>query len=152
MAKTSTAKSSRRKARKGKGLVGVRRKKEFAYRGYSIDELNNMSLEEVMNLLPARSRRSLKRGLTDEQQKLLERVKNSKSDKPIRTHRRDMIILPQLVGKTIAIHDGNNFNPVKITPEMIGHYLGEFALTRKDVKHTGPGVGATRSSKYMPLK
>ena len=152
MAKTSTAKSSRRKARKGKGLVGVRRKKEFSYRGYSIEELQEMSLEEVINILPARSRRSLKRGLTEEQQKLLERVNNSDPDKPVRTHRRDMIVLPQIVGKSIAIHNGHNYNVITIMPEMIGHYLGEFALTRKEVKHTGPGVGATRSSKYMPLK
>ncbi|MCK5562245.1 MAG: 30S ribosomal protein S19 [Thermoplasmata archaeon] len=152
MAKTSTAKSSRRKARKGKGLIGVRRKKEFAYRGYSLEELQNMSLEEVLDILPARSRRSLKRGLTDEQQKFLERVKNNKSDKPVRTHRRDMVILPQLVGTSIAIHNGKQYNVVTILPEMIGHYLGEFALTRQEVRHTGPGVGATRSSKYMPLK
>ena len=152
MAKTSTAKSSRRKVRKGKGLIGVRRKKEFAYRGYTIEELQAMTLEEVIEILPARSRRSLRRGLTEQHLRLLERVKNNKSDKPIRTHRRDIIILPELVGTSIAIHDGLNFNVVTIIPEMIGHYLGEFALTRKDVKHTGPGVGATKSSKYMPLK
>ena len=105
-----------------------------------------------MKILPARSRRSLKRGLTEEHRKFLERVISDKSGKPIRTHRRDMIILPQLIGSSIAIHNGKEFNVVTIQPEMIGHYLGEFALTRQDVKHTGPGVGATRSSKYMPLK
>jgi len=70
----------------------------------------------------------------------------------VKTHCRDMIILPSFVGKTIGVHNGKEFQPVKIQPEMIGHYLGEFALTRKRVKHSGPGVGATRSSKYMPLK
>jgi small subunit ribosomal protein S19 len=63
-----------------------------------------------------------------------------------------MIVLPEMVGRTIRIHDGNEFQQITILPEMLGHYLGEFSLTRKNVKHTGPGVGATRSSKYMPLK
>jgi small subunit ribosomal protein S19 len=61
-------------------------------------------------------------------------------------------VLPDFVGKTVAIHNGKEFVNVEIKPEMIGHYLGEFAMTRKTVKHSGPGVGATRSSKFMPLK
>ena len=57
-----------------------------------------------------------------------------------------------MVGKKVAIHNGKEFKEVEIRAEMIGHFLGEFALTRKIVKHSGPGVGATRSSKFMPLK
>ncbi|HHH78058.1 MAG TPA: 30S ribosomal protein S19, partial [Thermoplasmatales archaeon] len=64
----------------------------------------------------------------------------------------DIIVLPQMVGRRIMVHNGKDFVSVTIQPEMIGHYLGEFAVTRKEVKHAGPGVGATRSSKYMPLK
>jgi len=111
-----------------------------------------MSIEELLPLLPARARRTLRRGLTREQEKLLRDVIEANPDEVVKTHRRDMIILPQFVGKTIGVHNGKEFLPVKIQPEMIGHYLGEFALTRKRVKHSGPGVGATRSSKYMPLK
>ncbi|MBC7109760.1 MAG: 30S ribosomal protein S19 [Archaeoglobi archaeon] len=125
-------------------------KREFTYRGYTLEELKKISLEELAELLPARARRKIKRGLPEHHLNFLNRVKNS--DKPVRTHYRDMIVLPEMVGKTIEIHSGKTFVPVTILPEMIGHYLGEFALTRKEVKHSGPGVGATRSSKYVPLK
>lgn len=129
----------------------IRRKKEFTYRGKTIEELKAMSLDELMQLLPARARRTLKRGFSEENQKLIERIRKGDKD-VLRTHRRDLIIVPELIGKRIAVHHGNGFKDIEITPEMIGHYLGEFALTRKPVTHAGPGVGATRSSKFMPLK
>lgn len=128
-----------------------RDKREFTYRGHTLNELKNMSLDELKDVLPARARRTLRRGLNEEEKRLLEKVE--KKDKDVyRTHRREMIILPEFVGKKFAIHDGEKFKSVKIEPEMIGHYLGEFALTRKQVEHSGPGIGATRSSKYIPLK
>jgi small subunit ribosomal protein S19 len=139
-----------RRERKRKGTITARRKREFLYRGYSLEELQKMTLEEIIPLLPARVRRSLQRGLKEQQQKILKNLE--KNAGVIKTHRRDFIILPQFVGRTIAIYDGKEYHEVEVKPEMIGHYLGEFALTRKSVKHTGPGVGATRSSKFMPLK
>lgn len=150
MVKGSTAKSARRKARKQKGIISTRRKKEFTYRGYTLDELKKMTLEEFIPLLGARTRRSLRRGLSVQQQKFLEHLR--KTEGVVKTHNRDMIILPEIIGRTIRIYDGKEFVQLTVLPEMIGHYLGEFALTRKSVKHTGPGVGATRSSKFMPLK
>jgi small subunit ribosomal protein S19 len=150
MVKGTTPKSARRKARKQKGIITTRRKKEFTYRGYTLNELNKMTLEEIIPLLNSRTRRSLKRGLTTQHQKFLEHVR--KTDGIIKTHNRDIIVLPELVGRTIQVYNGKSFQQITILPEMIGHYLGEFALTRKGVKHTGPGVGATRSSKFMPLK
>ena len=133
--------------------------KEFGYRGYTIDELRDMSMDEFIELLPARQRRSLLRGLTIEQRKLLEKVriarelsKNGGEVKPIRTHARDMIILPEMIGMTIHVHNGKEFVPVEIKPEMVGRYLGEFAITNKPVKHGTPGIGASRSSMYVPLK
>ncbi|HEX17529.1 MAG TPA: 30S ribosomal protein S19 [Thermoplasmatales archaeon] len=137
-----------RKRKKKAEIVG----REFRYRGKTLEELKKMSLEELLQLLPARARRTLKRGLTRVQYKLLKDVEKAKEGEIIRTHCRNMIILPSFVGKTIGVHNGKELVPVTIQPEMIGHYLGEFALTRKRVKHSGPGVGATRSSKYMPLK
>ena len=131
------------------------RKKEFKYRGYTFEELLNMSLEDFAKLLPARQRRSLKRGLSPEQKKLLRKIrlaKKGKYSKPIRTHSRDMVILPEMVGMTIHVHNGKEFVPVEIKEEMIGHYLGEFALTRKIVQHGSPGVGATRSSMFVAVK
>ncbi|KYK23333.1 30S ribosomal protein S19 [Thermoplasmatales archaeon SG8-52-4] len=128
------------------------KKKEFSYRGLSLEELQKLTIEELMPLLPSRMRRTLKRGLTVKQDKLLRDIEKAKIGDMIKTHCRDMVILPSFVGHTINIHNGKEFQRLDIQPNMIGHYLGEFALTRKSVKHTGPGVGATRSSKFMPLK
>lgn len=120
------------------------------FRGKSFEEITKMSIGEFAELLPARERRSLKRGLTEEEQKLLEKIRNGREK--IRTHCRDMIILPEMIGKTIFVHNGHEFVKLTITKDMLGHRLGEFALTRKEVKHSAPGVGATRSSKFVPLK
>jgi small subunit ribosomal protein S19 len=130
----------------------------FRYRGYTLEELKKMSMDEFIRLLPARARRSLKRGLPPRQKKLLERLrrayraKKRGKDLITRTHVRDMVIFPDFVGLTISPYNGKSFEPIEIKPEMIGHYLGEFALTRKRVTHGSPGIGATRSSKYVPLK
>jgi small subunit ribosomal protein S19 len=132
--------------------------REFAYRGYTLDQLQGMSMDEFISLLPSRQRRSLHRGLTPEQRILLEKTRKAKealgkgSSKGVRTHVRDIIILPEMVGITILAHNGKDFIPVEIKPEMIGHYLGEFAITNKPVKHGTPGIGASRSSMYVPLK
>ncbi len=147
------AKAARRKLRKRAGLVETRRKREFTYRGYTLEEMKAMTLEEIVELLPARARRTYVRGLDDERLTFVEKLRNNGTDKPVRTHCRDVPILPDFVGKTVAVHNGKEFVTVQIKPEMIGHYLGEFAMTRKAVVvHSGPGVGATRSSKFMPLK
>jgi small subunit ribosomal protein S19 len=145
-------KSSSRSRRKAKRKKIEIRKKEFRYRGLTIEELQNLSIEEFLPFLPSRIRRSLKRGLTKKQEKLLHDIETTEKGGTIRTHLRDMVILPSFVDHKIHVYNGNEFQRVDIQPNMIGHYLGEFALTRKKVKHTGPGVGATRSSKFMPLK
>lgn len=137
--------------------------KKFTYRGYTLEHLQRLSIEEFAELLPARQRRSLlgsrrkKRGLQSRHKKLLERVRKVKEEgrekeEVIRTHCRDMIILPQMVGLKFGVYNGKEFVVVEIKPEMIGHRLGEFSLTRKRVVHGAPGVGATRSSMYIPLK
>jgi len=147
----SSAKASRRRLRKKRGLITTRKKKEYTYRGYTIEELTEMPLDDIIALLPARSRRSLDRGMSEEKERLLAKIRKD-GDEKVKTHIRDMVVLPEMVGKTIFIHNGKEFKETMILPEMIGHFLGEFALTRSSVKHTGPGVGATRSSKFMPLK
>ena len=129
--------------------------KEYKYRGVAVEELQNMSLEKLFELLPSRARRSLTRGINDNKRKLLEETKLAKAGKlktPIKTHLRDVIILPYMSGLTIHVFSGKEFKPVEIKPEMVGHYLGEFALTNKRVIHGAPGVGASRSSLYVPLK
>jgi small subunit ribosomal protein S19 len=129
---------------------------EFTYRGHTLDELQELSLEEVAELLPARQRRTITRGLSVNHEKLLEKARNAEEEAtandPIRTHLRDMPIVPEMVGITFAVHNGQSFERVKVEPEMIGHYLGEFQLTRTSVEHGQAGIGATRSSKFVPLK
>jgi len=125
-------------------------KKEFTFRGKTIEELKKLSLNELGELLPSRQRRTLKRGLTDQQKILLKKI--SKKENGIETHCRDAIILPEMIGITIKIHSGKEFVPVMIIDEMIGHYLGEFVLTRKKIAHSSPGIGATRSSAALSVK
>jgi small subunit ribosomal protein S19 len=129
--------------------------REFRYRGYTFDQLKSMSTESLLQLLPSRARRSLNRGVSEEKRKLLEDVRATISGQysgQIRTHARDMIVLPIMVGLTIYVHNGKEFVPVEIKPEMIGRYLGEFVITNKKVVHGTPGIGASRSSLYVPLK
>lgn len=144
----SSLKSRRRRDRK---KVEVK-KKEFRLQGKTLEELQRLSLEELLPLLTSRARRTLKRGLTQGQNKLMEDIQQAHVGDAIKTHCRNMVILPNFVGHSIQIHNGKEFERVSIQPQMIGHFLGEFALTRRRVKHTGPGVGATKSSKFMPLK
>jgi len=146
-----SAKASRRKARKKASAIQARRKKEFTFRGFTMDELLAMPFDEMLELLPSRARRTFVKGLNYEQQTLFDKLKESDGT-AVRTHRRDVPIIPQFVGKTVSIYNGKEFKDVEIKPEMIGHFLGEFVLTRKPPVHSGPGVGATKSSKFMPLK
>ncbi|MBU2561288.1 MAG: 30S ribosomal protein S19 [Nanoarchaeota archaeon] len=125
-------------------------KKEFIYMGKTLEELQTMGLKELAQLLPSRVRRKLKRGLTDAEKIFLRNLKTSK--KPVKTHCRSMIILPEMVNKAIKVHNGKTFEDVMVQPEMIGHYLGEFALTRRKVSHSAPGVGATKSSSNISVK
>jgi small subunit ribosomal protein S19 len=129
---------------------------EFTYRGHTVEELQEMELEGVAELLPARQRRSITRGLSVEKQKLLEKAEDrapeESANNPIRTHLRDMPIVPAFINKTFEVYNGQSFERVEVRPEMLGHYLGEFQLTRQSVEHGQAGIGATRSSKFVPLK
>ena len=116
-----------------------------------------MSMDEFIRILPSRQRRSLTRGLTADQRILMELIRGSsraksQNSKPIKTHCRDMIVLPEMVGLNLLVHSGKEFVSIEIKPEMIGHYLGEFVITNKKVVHGTPGIGASRSSMYVPLK
>lgn len=148
--------------------------KEFEYRGVPTAELERMQLDKVIPLLGARQRRSLRRGVTDGKRRLVARIREAKKAArvageggaegaeggagagaargDIRTHLRDLIVLPFMVGATVHVFNGKEFRPVEIKPEMIGHYIGEYSLTSRRVSHGAPGVGASRSSLYVPLK
>lgn len=125
-------------------------KKEFTLKGKTTEELKKLSVNELAQLLTSRQRRTLKRGFTEQQKILLKKLRAN--GKNLETHCRDIIILPEMVGKTIKVHRGKEFVPVAIEADMIGHYLGEFVLTRKKVTHSAPGIGATRSSASLSVK
>jgi len=129
--------------------------REFTYRGLSQKELEELPLDKLLELFPARIRRSLTRGINDNKRKLIGEIKAAKEGKlktPINTHLRDLIILPYMIGTTVNVYSGKEFVPVTITSEMVSHYLGEYVITNKRVSHGAPGVGASRSSLYVPLK
>jgi small subunit ribosomal protein S19 len=134
-------------------------KKEFKYRGYTLEQLKSMPMDELVKILPSRARRKIKRGFDERQKKLLLDVKKAQKTlsegaaaKPMKTHCRDIPILPDMVGLMLMVYNGKEFIPVEVKSEMIGQYLSEFSLTRKPVKHSAPGVGATRSSLFVPIK
>jgi small subunit ribosomal protein S19 len=136
-------------------------RKVFKYQGYTLEELKDMSLEDLVKILPARQRRSLNRGFLPRQQIVLDKFRKLKKQKikekggkplVIKTHCRDMIVLPEMIGTIFGIYNGKEFMEVEFTPEMIGCYFGEFAPTRQRVQHGDPGMGATRSSMFVPLK
>ena len=131
--------------------------KDFIYRGYTMEQLSRMSMDEFIQILPSKARRSLRRGLSPAQRSLLEKLRKKRkmgneTDSEVKTHCRDMVVLPEMVGLTVGVHDGKEFQSVEIVPEMLGHVLGEFAITCRRVTHGNPGIGASRSSMYVPLK
>jgi len=133
--------------------------KKYTYRGVDLEDLVKMDREKFYHLLACRQRRRMRRQITPKYIKFYKRCVDAKKatafgDKPqaIKTHLRNAIVFPDLVGSVVGIHFGKGFTQVEIKPDMIGHYLGEFAVTYKPVKHGKPGIGATHSSRFIPLK
>ena len=129
---------------------------EETWRGKKIEELKSMDISEFMTLVDSRARRSLKRGfdkkLMKRIDKYIEKSKDGKYQKPIRTHLRDTLVIPKMLGIKFSVYRGNKFEDVEIIPNMLGHYFGEFVLTRKRLQHGKAGIGATRSSTALKTK
>jgi len=134
--------------------------RKYSYRGVDLEQLIDMRGDELASLFPARVRRKLVvRGLKRKHQSLLKRLRKAKKatainekPTPVKTHLRNMVILPEMIGSVVGVYNGKEFTSVEIKPDMVGHYLGEFALTYKPVKHGKAGIGATKSSRFIPLK
>ena len=129
--------------------------KKNMYRGVELEALMEKPIEEVVKLLPARQRRRYSRGVTKKYENLLKKLRIAKKnqvqgERPdgVKTHLRNCIILPEMVGSVVEVYSGKTFNPIEIRPDMIGHYLAEFSMSYKPVAHGKLGVGATRSSKF----
>ena len=121
--------------------------KEFAYRGKSLEELKNLEVREFAKYADSRTRRTILRQFQEIEQFITKCKTKSGKKKQIKTHSRQIVIVPQLVGFTVQIHDGKTFVPIEIVPDMIGHRLGEFSPTRARIKHGSAGMGATKGSK-----
>jgi small subunit ribosomal protein S19 len=127
-------------------------KKQFMYRGKSIEELKALDVREFAKYLPSRQKRSVLRNfqiIEDFVKRCKEKIEKGKK---IKTHQREIIIVPQMVGMNIQVHNGKNFNPVLIETEMLGHRLGEMSVTRSKVAHNKAGIGATKGSKHKAKK
>ncbi len=124
--------------------------KEITWHGKLEEDVKKLDMKTFMTLIPARQRRSLKRGLTEQQKKVLKSVEQGKNN--LKTHCRDMVILPSMIGKTFKVYSGKEYFPVLVSLEMVGHVLGEFVMTRKSVSHSSAGIGATRSSKAVTAR
>ena len=127
-------------------------KKQFTYRGKSIEELKTLDVREFAKLIRSRQRRTVLRNF----QKVEDFINRSKikieRKKPIKTHQRDLVVVPEMIDWKIFIYNGNKFIPVEVTGEMLGHKFGEFAPTRGRIKHGKTGVGATKGTKHKAKK
>ncbi len=128
------------------------KKKEFTYRGKSVEELKQLDVREFAQLLKSNEKRTALRQTEDLQKFILKCKKFSEREKQIKTHARYLVIIPQMIGYNIQVYNGKTYVPIQIIGEMLGHRLGEFSVTRTKVKHGAAGVGATRGSASMSVK
>ena len=133
--------------------------RKFTFRGIDLEKLMDLDSTQIMDLMHSRVRRRFARGLKRKPMGLIKRLRKEKTkvapgEKPdtVKTHLRDMIIVPEMIGSQIGVYNGKVFNTIEIKPEMCGHYLGEFSITYKPVSHGRAGIGATKSSRFVPLK
>merc|ERR1712064_152449 len=133
--------------------------RKYTYRGVDLDQLLDMNNEGLMELFTCRIRRKFNRGLKRKPMALIKKLRKKKKECPVnekpdvvKTHLRNMIVVPEMTGSIVGVYNGKVFTQVEIKPEMIGHYLGEFSISYKPVKHGRPGIGATHSSRFIPLK
>ena len=129
-------------------------KKQY-FRGIESEEMKKYDIKSFAKLIPSRARRLIESGLTTQQKKLMKKVnlaKEGKYKKNIKTHCRAMIITPEMLDMTIFVHSGKDFLPIVITHEKLGHRLGEFVPTRKSLRHSAPGIGATKGTSSASVK
>lgn len=127
-------------------------KKQFTYKGKTLEELKNLDVREFAKVLRSRQRRTILRNFHKIEQFIRRSKEKLSKNKKIKTHQRDLVVVPELIGMKIQIYNGNNFIPVEITGEMLGHKFGEFAPTRARIKHSKAGVGATKGTKHKSKK
>ena len=129
--------------------------REFSYKGYDLEQLKKMSDDQLKEILPYAARRKMNRGIKLDK-KILRAIEANKAGNPpknmVKSHVRDLLILPNMVGIKFGIYNGKTFEQVEVKPDMIGYYIGDFVLPRKIVSHGKAGIGATKSSKNVAKK
>ena len=128
------------------------KKKEFTYKGMGVEELKKLDVREFAKHVKSRQRRTILRNFQVIEDFLNRSKTKQERGKRIKTHKRDLVVVPEMVGMNISVYNGNNFVPINVTGEMLGHKLGEFAPTRARIKHSKAGVGATKGTKHKSKK
>eukprot|EP00890_Picochlorum_soloecismus_P002686 jgi/Picsp_1/3418/NSC_06256-R1_40s ribosomal protein s15 len=134
--------------------------RKYSYRGVDLEQLLDMNTDELVELYGARQRRRFQRGLNRKCMALIKKLRKARKaaegsgekPEPVRTHLRNMVIIPEMIGSVVGVYNGKTFNQVEIRPDMLGHYLAEYSISYKPVRHGRPGIGATNSSRFIPLK
>merc|ERR1712014_398523 len=139
----------------GEAQKKAKRAKKFQYRGVELERLLDMSNAELMELMCARQRRKFSRGISRAPTTLLKKLRAKKQGvpygekpEPVKTHLRNMVIVPEMIGSIVAIYNGKQFISAEMKPEMVGTYLAEYSITYKPIRHGRPGLGG--ASKFIP--
>ena len=118
-----------------------------------------MNMDQVVHLMKSRQQRRFRHGIHGKYDRLIKKLRTSKKEavpgekpKGVKTHLRNAIIVPEMCGSVIDVYGGKYWNPVEVKADMIGHFLAEFSMTYKPIRHGKVGVGATRSSKFTSLR
>ena len=128
------------------------KRKEFTFKGKTIEELKTLDVREFAKFLRSRQRRTVLRNFQKVEQFINRSKVKIEKGKMIKTHQRDLVVMPQMIGWKIGVYNGQKFVPVEITGEMLGHKFGELAPTRARIKHGKLGVGATKGTKHKSKK
>jgi small subunit ribosomal protein S19 len=130
--------------------------KKDTWKGIDDEGISSLSMDDFLKKTTSRNRRTLLRlKFNPRLKQFMEEVRKIKKLTPkklIKTHMREAVILPEWVGLSFGVHNGKEFKRVEITLTKVGRRLGDFSHSTARVLHSGPGVGATRGSKFVPLK
>ena len=122
----------------------IKKNKNKFFRGKNIEDLKKIDVREFSKLVKSRTRRTILRNYDVIEAFIKKCDERTLKNKPIKTHDRSLVVTPKMIGKTIGIHNGKEFVKVVIIEEMLGHRLGELAMTRRIAKHTSVGGGAKK--------
>jgi small subunit ribosomal protein S15e len=143
-------------------IAALRKKrqfKKFTYRGLELEQVLDLNQQELIDFVNARARRRIKKGMGPKYRAYVNKLKKAKAaagpldrPEPIKTHLRNMVIVPEMIGAQVAVYNGKVFNIAMITADMVGMFLGEFSITYRPVRHGRPGIGSNNASRFIPLK